>query len=44
MKSSVSYKELRRLTGLSLDTRYIAEVFSRQMMNLPTERRNKNVY
>jgi len=39
MKTSESYTELRRLNGLSLDTNFIANVFSRQMMALPTERR-----
>jgi len=41
MGTSESYTELRRLNGLSLDTNFIANIFSRQMMALPTERRSK---
>jgi hypothetical protein len=41
METSESFDELRRLNGLSLDTNFIANVFSQQMMALPTERRLK---
>ena len=39
MRSSESYEELRKLNGLSLDTGFVADLFKKQMMNLPTERR-----
>tara|TARA_Y100000310_G_C20608804_1_gene776926 strand:- start:26 stop:151 length:126 start_codon:yes stop_codon:yes gene_type:complete len=41
MRISESSEELKRLNGLSLDTGFIANVFSQQMMALPTERRLK---